>query len=270
VVGARLIAEWRLPQPKHVLMVILENRAASQILGSPQAPYINSLVGRAAVFTQSFAVAHPSQPNYLALFSGDTHGVADNRCPLSLNTDNLAQQLRDAGKTFIGYSEGLPAVGFAGCSSPSGYVRKHAPWANFAALPEDVHQPMSAFPNDDLERLPTLAIVIPNLENDMHDGSIAVGDAWLKTHLDRYVQWAMTHDSLLVVTWDEDDLSHNNRILTMFYGPMVRPGMYERRITHYDVLRTLEGLLRLRYAGRAESAATIRDVWQLTKGSRIE
>src|SRR5438105_2474857 len=56
--------------PAHVVIVIEENRSYSEIIGSSSAPYINSLASQGALFTQSFAVTHPSEPNYLAFFSG--------------------------------------------------------------------------------------------------------------------------------------------------------------------------------------------------------
>ena len=262
--GAASLLRWEaLPKtpPSHVVLVIMENHAASQIIGSPDAPYINGLVKQAAIFIQSFAVTHPSQPNYLALFSGNTHQIDDNRCPVTIRGPNLAQQLIDAGMTFVGYSEGLPSAGYTGCTAPSGYVRKHAPWVNFPDLPENVNQAMTAFPKGDFDQLPTVAIVVPTLENDMHDGSVSRGDAWLKANVDAYAQWARTHNALLIVTWDEDDLSHENRIPTLFYGAMVKPGAYDRRITHYNVLRTLETIFRLPYAGQAANVATIADIW---------
>ena len=70
-----------LPRPDHVVVVIEENHGYSQIIGSSSAPYINSLAKQGASFTQSFAVTHPSEPNYLALFSGSTQGVTDDSCP---------------------------------------------------------------------------------------------------------------------------------------------------------------------------------------------
>ena len=73
-----------LPRPDHVVLVIEENKSFKQIINNSAARYINSLVPKAALFTQSFAITRPSQPNYLALFSGDTHGITDNRCPISL------------------------------------------------------------------------------------------------------------------------------------------------------------------------------------------
>ena len=240
----------------------MENHAADQVLGSAQAPYINELARKSAVFTNSHAVSHPSEPNYLALFSGSTHGLTDDRCPVTLDAANLAQQVLDSGRTFTAYSEGLPAPGFSGCSAPTGYVRKHAPWVNFRGLPASVNQPMTAFPQDDFDRLPAVAIVVPNLRHDMHDGSVAEGDAALRGMLDRYVQWASRHDALLVLTWDEDDLNHDNRIPAIVFGPMVRPGTYRNRITHYSVLRTIEMLEGLAPLGGAERANTIDEIWR--------
>jgi acid phosphatase len=93
-----------LPKPDHIVMVIEENHSYSQIIGSPDAPYINRLVAQGAVFTQSFGLTHPGQPNYLALFSGSTQGVTDNSCPHIFTTPNLEHALLAAELTFAGYS----------------------------------------------------------------------------------------------------------------------------------------------------------------------
>ena len=95
----------------------------------------------------------------------------------------------------------------------------------------------------------------------MHDGSVAAGDAWLRTHLDAYARWARTHNSLLIVTFDEDDRSASNQIPTLFAGPMVKPGSYGERITHYSVLRTVEDMYGLPCVGAACTASPIADVW---------
>ena len=62
------------PRPDHVVIVIEENHSYSEIIGSSAAPYINSLAAQGALFTQSHATTHPSQPNYLHLFSGSNQG----------------------------------------------------------------------------------------------------------------------------------------------------------------------------------------------------
>jgi phospholipase C len=246
------------PRPDHVVIVVEENHAASQILG--KAPYITSLAASGANFTQSFAITHPSQPNYLALFSGATQGITNDSCPHTFGGGNLGSQLRTAGNSFVGYSESLPADGFTGCTSGP-YARKHSPWVNFSNLPASTNLRLTRFPTD-FSTLPTVSFVIPNLVNDMHDGSVATGDAWLKSHLDPYVQWAKTHNSLLIVTFDEDDTRSGNRVTTFFVGPMVKPGSYPERITHHSVLRTIESLYGLPCLGNACSATPISDTWR--------
>jgi hypothetical protein len=259
-------AALRLPRPDHVVIVVEENRAYSRIIGNAAAPYINALASRGALFTQSFGITHPSQPNYLALFSGSTHGIDSNACPHSLSGDNLASLLARAGLTFRMYSESMPIAGYTGCASGD-YQRKHNPAVNWQGknLPYDVNQPFSRF-SAEFAGLPTVSIIAPNQKNDMHDGeeaeAIARGDAWLKAHLDAYVRWAENNNSLLIVTWDEDDGSEDNRIPTLFIGPMVRPGRYGQRIDHYSLLRTLLDMYGLAPLGESANRQAVDFVWR--------
>lgn len=249
-----------IPRYDHVVVAIMENRDPAEVVGSPSAPYINALLAQGAYFAQSFALVHPSQPNYIALFSGSTQGVTDDGCPYDFGAeDNLGRQLLDAGFSFAGYSEDLPAVGYTGCAS-GGYVRKHNPWVDFSNVPAASNQPWTAFPSDH-SQLPTFSFVIPNLCNDMHDCPVATGDAWLRDHLDAYVQWAKTHNSLFVLTWDEDAFTPVNRIVTVFAGAGVVPGTYATRIDHYSVLRTFEVMYGLGCLGNAAHASAITAIW---------
>jgi phosphatidylinositol-3-phosphatase len=247
------------PRWDHVVVVVEENHSYADIIGRPDAPYLNSLAGQGALFTSSFAVAHPSEPNYLALFSGSTQGIGDDSCPHTFASPNLGAQLRSAGLGFAGYSEGLPAAGSTVCSAGQ-YARKHSPWVDFSTVPASANLPFSAFPADHAT-LPTVSLVIPDLADDMHDGTVAQGDTWLRAHLDGYAQWARTHHSLLVVTWDEDDYSQANQVPTIIAGAGVRPGRYAERVDHYSVLRTLETAYGLPPIGNAASAAAITDSW---------
>jgi len=259
-----------LPRPDHIVMVIEENHSYSQIIDSPDAPYMNRLATQGAVFTQSFGVTYPSQPNYLALFSGSTQGITDNSCPHTFTTPNLGHALIAEGLTFAGYSEDLPSVGSLICSVGL-YARKHNPWVNWQdsvanGLPGSANVPLTDFPTE-YSTLPTVSVIVPNQVNDMHHGNnpeaIQTGDRWLREHLDAYVQWAQEHNSLLIVTWDEDNKKENNRIVTLFVGPMVQTGRYEQRITHYNVLRTIEDLYGLPHAGASADAAPIVPIWKL-------
>jgi len=244
------------------VVVVMENRSYSDVIGNRSARYINALARSGALFTRSFAVTHPSQPNYLALFSGSTHDVVGDSCPHSYGGPNLATSVVAAGGTFTGYAESLPHAGYRGCQAGP-YARKHAPWVNFSSVPPRESQPFSAFPHD-LTALPTLSFVVPNLDNDMHDmhdGTIAQADRWLQRHLGRYVTWAGTHNSLLVLTWDEDDRSQGNRIPTVITGAHVTAGRYSERLTHYRLLRTLEFRLGLAPIGASARTTPVRDIW---------
>ena len=249
------------PRPRHVVVVMLENHAYSSIIGNTQAPYINALARQGALFTRSFAVTHPSEPNYLALFSGSTHGVTSDQCPTTLHAPNLASDLMAAGDTFTGYAEELPASGSQVCDQ-GGYARKHVPWTDFSTVPRAVNQPFTRFTATSYARLPTVSFVIPDLCHDMHDCSVAAGDTWLHAHLAGYARWAVTHDSLLIVTWDEDDGSQTNHIATIFVGQQVRPGRYGMPINHYNVLRTIEQAYGLPYRGQAATHYPITSVWR--------
>jgi phospholipase C len=255
-------ASGRIPTPDHVVIVMEENHGYSEIIGSPNAPYINSLAAQGALFTDSHAIEHPSQPNYLDLFSGSNQGVTDDSCPHSFAADNEGHQLIKAGFSFAGYSEDLPKKGSEVCTSGL-YARKHSPWTNFTNLPARTNLPFTRFAKDfNNVALPTVAWVIPNLNDDMHNGTVAQGDTWLQDNLSAYVSWAQSHNSLLIVTWDEDDGSQDNHVATIFVGPMVKQGQYGETINHYTVLRTIEAMYGLAALGNAASVKPIRDVWQ--------
>jgi phospholipase C len=252
-------ASTAVPRFDHIVVVMEENHSYSDIIGSSSAPYINSLAAQGASFTNSFAVTHPSQPNYVALFSGSTQGLTSDSCPHTFSANNLGNQLLTAGYGFTGYSESMPSNGYTGCTSGE-YARKHSPWINFSDIPASHNLTYQSFPTD-YTTLPTVSFVIPNLLDDMHDGTVAQGDTWLQNNLDGYAQWAKTHNSLLIVTWDEDDYSESNQVPTLFVGAHVTPGDYSEQITHYSVLRTIENGYGLSALGSAASATPITDVW---------
>lgn len=265
------------PRPDHIVVVIYENHGYGEIIGSSAAPHINALAygDHSALFTQSYGIEHPSQPNYLDLFAGCNQGITSDAVPTKIpfTTDNLARELIDAGKTFVTFSEDLPSVGYNGASSGN-YARKHNPVANWMGtgtnqVPTTTNQPLSAFPAV-YSTLPTVCYVVPNQNNDMHNGSapanITTGDNWFNDHLMGYVEWAKTHNSLLILTFDEDDNSAGNKVVTIFAGEMVKPGHYDEQIDHYSILRTIEDIYGLRHACNAESATPITDCWTAASG----
>ncbi|WP_426502900.1 alkaline phosphatase family protein [Dactylosporangium sp. McL0621] len=130
------------------------------------------------------------------------------------------------------------------------------PWPDFDTVPDEASQPYTAWP-DDPARLPTVAFVIPNMCNDMHDCAIAAGDAWPHEHLEPDRRWAVTHGSWLIVTFDTDDGSSANHILTLVSGAGVTPGHRTSRVNHYSVLRTIEDRYGLAPLGHAVDAGPL-------------
>jgi Phosphoesterase family len=248
------------PAPDHIVVVIFENKHRTSVMGSGQAPYLDKLAAKGASMTHSYGVTHPSQPNYLALFSGSTQGVSGNGCPVHFRkANNLGHQLRKSGRSFVGYAESLPRTGFRGCASGR-YLRKHNPWVNFGTLPGSTNRPFSDFPRD-YRKLPTVSFVSPNMCHDMHDCSIRTGDRWMKKHFARYARWAPRHNSLLIVTFDENAGGTVKSIPTIIVGANVRPGVYSERLNHYGLLHTIEDMYGLPSLGHAASASPLKTIW---------
>ncbi len=277
-----------LPHPDHVVVVLMENKSFGDVIGSTNAPYLNSLVSRGALLTTYCGLHHPSQPNYIELFSGKEQGVCNDNCPPPpITAPNLAASLLAASKTFIGYAENLPA-NLTTCTTVN-YARKHCPWLDFTGIHASVSKDFSSFPTTPAAfvSLPSVALVIPNLLDDMHSAAtsggnplakeVAQGDAWLRAHLNAYATWAVTHNSLLVITWDEDSSHYTmptsrtnginttppaNRIPTLVIGAHVVPGSTSATAyTHYHLLRTLEDFYGLTPIGGSASVSAISGIW---------
>jgi hypothetical protein len=211
------------PNFDHIVVVVEENHSSEGIIGNAQAGYINSLAGGGALLTNYHAITHPSQPNYFALYAGSTFGVQDNNIHQETGP-TLATILQGSGRTFTGFVE-------------SGSPQRHNPWESF---PEgfSVESDIGNFPTI-FSHLPRVSFIIPNLLDDMHDGTIAQGDQWLRAHLDAYAQWAKDNNSLLIVTWDEDDNGPTNHVPLILYGAHVNQGTFGGSYNHYDLLATI-------------------------------
>jgi acid phosphatase len=263
----------RIPVFNKIVVVIGENERASTVFDSLlNAPFINSLAHSGAEFTASFGIQHPSQPNYLCLFSGSNQGVSDNDKPAAHFTSvNLARELLNAGKTFCCFSEDLPYTGFDDQFSGL-YARKHNPVSNWTGsgpnqVPESYNRPFSEMPSD-FSHLPSVSFVIPNLCNDGHDlcapdsNRTKQFDRWLENNFSVYANWCIHNNSLLIVTYDEDDWTSDNRIATVFYGAHVKQGVYADTMNHFTLLRTIEDAMNLsKHCGAASAEKPIDFCW---------
>jgi hypothetical protein len=252
------------PRVSHVTIIMMENRNYGTVVGSAAAPYVNRvLIPQGVLLRNSHAVTHPSEPNYLALFSGSTQGLASDACPVTYGAPNLATQLDAAGKSFVGWAESMPHDGYTGCYTDDIYARKHVPWTDFSNVPASENRVYRGAPP--AGSMPAVSWITPNLCNDMHDCSTLRGDRWLSRHLPAIIAWDARNDGLLILTWDEADPDPDgtNHIPTVLVGPMVVPGAFSmQRVDHYTLLHTIERMFALPCIAQACNAGVVTGIWR--------
>lgn len=260
--GARLAVPSPSALPRsassHIVVMLMENEEASAVLGDSSAPYINTLAHSYGVAAQSFAITHPSLPNYLALTSGSTHGITSDCTDCTVKATNIVDQLETAGISWKAYLEGMPSSCYRGGGS-GGYAKKHNPFIYYddvASSPRRCAR-LVGFPNlaADLRagRLPTYAWISPNLCDDGHDCGVSGSERFLKGVVPSLLAELGPH-GFLIITWDEGSSdraccangAHGGRIATIVLGPDVRHGSNESEpVDHYGVLATIEEALGL-------------------------
>ncbi len=235
----------------HIVLIVMENKTYGEIVGNPQAPYINSLIKNGALAANYWATAHPSLPNYLDLTSG-THGDINSDCnpPSSgchLAVRNIADELEKAGKSWKAYMENMPDN--CGLTNTGLYADKHNPFIYYDNIRNNVTRcrehdlSLTQLEND----LPIFSFISPNLCHDMHDCSVAAGDKWLSQFIPPILQSAAftKEKSLLIITWDEGS-DFDNHTPAIFIGNQAKKGYRSNiRYNHYSLLRTVEYLLNL-------------------------
>jgi Phosphoesterase family. len=255
-----------LPNFSHVYVIVFENKEYSSIVGSSQAPYINSLIGQYGLATNFTAEAHPSEPNYIALVAGSPQGVTDDGV-YNLGAANLFDQIDASGRTWRAYQQGYPGNCSTGSSSSAivdgvgkagSYVRKHDPAISFTAISGNKSRCANITNLASFD--PAAAnyeFITPNMINDMHDGSIADGDNFLKAFLPKITTSSSFANSVVFVTFDEgtSNVNGGGHIVTLAITPHMTAGFKATAAyTHYSMLRTVEQAWGLPYLGNAASA----------------
>jgi acid phosphatase len=254
-------------RPTKVLLVVDENHSAASARSGM--PYLASL-GRTYGYTTAYrANGHPSLPNYLALAGGSTFGVRDDNGPSShrLSGRSVFDQALAAGRTAKTYAESMP--GTCALASSGKYAVKHNPWAYFADPASrsncrrfDVTSgtPLRGPLRDDVlaGTLPNVGLLVPNVCSDAHDCSLATADDWLKSWL-TFVMKGPDYRAgrlAIVVTFDEDDYSSGNTVLTTVVSPYTHGVVSGTAYSHYSWTHYAEivlGVAALRDAGTAPS-----------------
>ena len=220
--------------------------------------------------TDYTAVAHPSLPNYLALVSGSTQGITSDCTDCVVPARSLADTLAEAGKTWKTYAEDLPYPGFTGGSSGR-YAKKHDPFLYFRDVARSRARRDRVVPFPQLgrdlaaRRLPDFSLVIPNLCDDMHDCPVAIGDAWLKTHVVPLLRTPELRGGVVFVVFDEgtSDTGGGGRVEALALGPTVRHGSrFAKATNHYGLLRTIEDAWRLPRLGFSRTGTPIGGIWR--------
>jgi phosphatidylinositol-3-phosphatase len=203
-------ASATIPAIGHVVVVMEENHPYDGVISNSSAPYLNSLAAKYSLATQYFADTHPSIGNYFMLTTGQIV-TNDDTFTGTVNVDNLARRLIAAGKTWKSYAESLPSVGYTGGDSGP-YLKRHNPLSYFTDVVGSSTQsqnlvPFTQFSQDiAASTLPNFSFVIPNANNDAHDGSLAVADSWLQTNIAPLLASPQfQQDGLLIVVFDESD-----------------------------------------------------------------
>ncbi len=246
----------------HVWWIILENHEYGSIIGSQQAPYFNALAGQYGLATDYYGTSHPSEPNYIALVAGSTLGVASDGV-YQLRAPSIFSELAAAGRTWRVYAQddqpgcftGTTAGGGAdGPGAPGIYARKHNPAISFVSVAGSQAECRNIEPLRDFEPAAgAFEMIVPNLTNDMHDGSVAQGDAFLRSFVPTIIAGpAFEGGGVLFITFDEGSSNaglHGDaggHVATLIIASDVPPGYRDRAyLDHWALLHTTQELLGL-------------------------
>ena len=259
------------PSSNHVFLLVEENHSYSSVIGSSSTPYLNSLTSKYGLATQYYANTHPSIGNYFMLTAGAIITNTDSACG-TITNDNVVRHLLTAAKTWKSYAESLPSVGYTGCGSGS-YVKRHNPLAYFSDVANSSEKnhlvPFTQFPKDLANNaLPNFSFIVPNLNDDAHDGTLTQADNWLKTNIAPLISSAtFQKDGILIIVFDESvgsDIAHGGgHVAAVVIGPNVKGGSKPTTLyQHQNTLKTLMKALGLTsFPGVASSAQPMTGVF---------
>jgi acid phosphatase len=273
--------------PDHIFLVVLENHAFSQVMGSSSMPYLNSLANAHSLATNYFADTHPSIDNYFILTAGKKEANDNDSFTGTVTDDNVARALVGAGKTWKAYMESIPSAGYLG-GDVYPYFRHHNPFSYFSDVNSasgPTTQAANIVPFTQLATdvsagmAPSFGFIVPNAENDAHDcpgggslcldsAKLSTADTWLKTNIDPLINNPALANSVFIITWDESvdiDVIHGGgQVATVFVGAHVKPAFKSTVFyQHENLLRTVLDLLQVSdHPGNSATAGSMGDMFQ--------
>ncbi len=260
-------------QVQHVFIVMEENHGWNSVVGNQQMPYLNGLLQQYSVAQGYYANTHPSIGNYFMLTTGQiiTNNDGYNA---TVSVDNVVRDLIAAGKTWKEYSESIPFVGYTGGDSGL-YAERHNPCSYFSDVRGNQTQMNNLVPFTQLatdianHTLPNFSFIVPNLNNDAHNGTLAQADTWLAANIPQLLNspdFNTPGGGLLIITFDEAETSDSSygggRVVWIAVGPDVRlaypPKKSEFPVQLYQHPSTLRFMMQLlgltQYPGAAATA----------------
>jgi hypothetical protein len=245
---------------RHVVWVVLENESYDDVVGQEDAPFLNGLAANCGLATSYFAVAHPSLPNYLAMTSGSTWGIADDDLPSAhpLDEPSLFSQLGGDWRALL---ESMPSPCLL--TNDGRYAARHNPAAYFVDVRQACDRQESSGAPDARARF---TLIVPNLCHDGHDCPIATADHWLAQALRPLLDGDAYRDggTALFIVWDEADEAGSNQIPAIVVSPYTAAGTRSAtRFDHYSLLRTTESMLGLPCLAAACQASSMRAAFGL-------
>ena len=234
------------PQFGHVVLVVEENSSYSEVIGSSEMPYLNSLATQYGLAAQYFANTHPSIGNYFMLTTGQIV-TNDDSFTSRVDVGNIVRELLASGKSWKSYAESR--------YDPLLYAKRHDPLSYFSDVVDSNTQMQNltllSQLNSDLANnvLPNFSFVVPNLLNDGHSGPLQLADSWLQDNIAPLISNAnFQKDGLLIILFDEastSDTTHGGgHVATLIISAKAKPGFQSTTLyQHQSVLRLiLEGL----------------------------
>jgi hypothetical protein len=272
-----------IPAADHVFLIVLENHAFSQVIGSPFMPYLNSLAAQHSLATNYFANTHPSIGNYFMLTTGNIETNND-AFTGTVSSDSIPRAFAAAGKTWKAYMESLPSAGYTG-GDVYPYFKHHNPFAYMTDVLGSSAETANLLPFSQLSSdlaagmVPNFAFIAPNAEDDAHDcpagGSacldsdkLTAADNWLKAHIDPLIQSPALANSVFIIVFDEsldvDVVNGGGHVAWVMAGSHVKAGFKSTTLyQHQSTLRLVMDLLRVTdHPGNSATAPTMGEFFQ--------
>jgi acid phosphatase len=242
----------------------MENHEYSDIIGNASAPYINGLAQRYALGVAYTGISHPSLPNYMSLTGGNAF-FADDCLACTVNAANIADQIEASGRRWKAYFEDMPAP--CTTTESGSYTTHHNPFVHYTGIVTNALRCQShVVPLSDLGAdlragtVPDYVWLTPNLCSDMHDCSIATGDAWLRAVVPSILSAPDFATSVLFLLWDEGTTSvgGGGHVAMIVISPLGRSGFRSTTVeNHFNLLRTIEDAWGLGSLGQANTAVPL-------------